>query len=243
MGAESCPDAAGSLYDTIQHPASSASECESACSAAVPSSSLYHHAPSGLCYCNVAEDNLPHPYPRLFGSSIGDVGAGFCQDATGSMYVGTKTSISSRPSSSVPTIPSSTPSTKPSQTTEPSQSSVPSSAPSTKPSQSAVPSPAPSTTPSRSLVPSGPSMSSVPSGSVTPTRRPSPPRSSLTSGLCYCLVAGDYLPRPTKVPTNQPARPTSIIETQKPTGKPPMSQLSRQASRLRNRRGALLCLF
>ncbi|EJK64000.1 hypothetical protein THAOC_15311, partial [Thalassiosira oceanica] len=63
VGAGSCQDAAGSLYGTTQYPADSASECESACSAAVPSSSLagYHHAPSGLCYCNVAGDYLPEP--------------------------------------------------------------------------------------------------------------------------------------------------------------------------------------
>ena len=61
MGAGSCQDAAGRLFDTIQYPADSASECESACSSAVSSSSLagYHHYETfGLCYCDVAGDYL-----------------------------------------------------------------------------------------------------------------------------------------------------------------------------------------
>ena len=61
MGAGSCRDADGSPYDTILYPADTASECESACSAAVPSSRLagyHHHKMLGLCYCNVAGEYL-----------------------------------------------------------------------------------------------------------------------------------------------------------------------------------------
>ncbi|EJK50250.1 hypothetical protein THAOC_30807, partial [Thalassiosira oceanica] len=120
VGAGPCLDAAGSLYDTIQFLAKSASECEPACSAVVPPSSLagYHyHELSDLCYCNVAGDYLTD-LTKGFGHcvrgapcTVGEDGAGPVASSTGRdgmvchRYVnfsGTAAPITTAPQSSSP---------------------------------------------------------------------------------------------------------------------------------------------